>query len=166
MLVSIIVIALIISNRPKSIEQEMTYYQLRFPTIFQEVKDDNSGYVQEMPELEEQENYFQAKNSRFVAQMPAKTYQEPFVYERKGQTLSIIPETPDSKKSPAVVHKQDNTNYLLYEDAYESTDIIKKVIPSGIKEYIMLKSDQAPDKFEWTLNVSDDVTAIKESDGD
>ncbi|EIJ79107.1 hypothetical protein PB1_16159 [Bacillus methanolicus PB1] len=64
--------------------------------------------------------------------------------------------------SPARAHiEPDKKNCVHYQDAWNDTDVCLEVMPNGVKETIILKSDRAPFSFSFEVDgpLEDDLTA-------
>jgi hypothetical protein len=57
--------------------------------------------------------------------------------------------------------EQDKKNCVHYQDAWNDTDVCLEVMPNGVKETIILKSDRAPFSFSFEVDgpLEDDLTA-------
>lgn len=57
--------------------------------------------------------------------------------------------------------EEDKKNCVHYQDAWNDTDVCLEVMPNGVKETIILKSDRAPVSFSFEVDgpLEDDLTA-------
>ncbi|NNU91813.1 hypothetical protein ETC01_00500 [Geobacillus sp. NFOSA3] len=77
----------------------------------------------------------------------------------KGQhRLRFIP--VGASPSKGYIEK-DKKNCVHYQDAWNDTDVCLEVMPNGVKETIILKSDRAPFSFSFEVDgpLEDDLTA-------
>lgn len=179
-LLSLVCFILFTTVFKKSVEENqdiLFIYQQQFSSIFLDEQDNIYGPAPFLEPVYNGSNldYYKAQNKSFATIIPAGSYKNPFVFERKGYELSIIPKKAEDKIGetayyriptifPTANAQSSQVYYLIYKDVYQSTDIIKKMRPYGVKETIILKDEQAPTQFEFALNVSDNVEAKKESD--
>lgn len=56
---------------------------------------------------------------------------------------------------------ENQRNKIIYQDAWNDTDVTLEVLPNGIKETIILKTDRAPVSFSFEVDgpLADDLTA-------
>jgi|GEM_PF-1812764 len=79
----------------------------------------------------------------------------------KGQNkLKFMP----VQSSPSKGYVDENQrNKIIYQDAWNDTDVTLEVSPNGLKETIILKTDRAPSSFSFEVegSLEDDLTAGK-----
>lgn len=79
----------------------------------------------------------------------------------KDERMSFSPVC--SKSVKAVLNKEyskisfdgfvfDNKNSIRFEELFQSTDLIYSVVNSGLKEYIIIKDEKAPNEFYFNYN--------------
>jgi len=66
------------------------------------------------------------------------------------------------KASPAKAHPNpDQDNVLEYQDAWNDTDVTLQVLPTGIKETLILKSNEAPTTFRFEVTGLDAAQELR-----
>ncbi|MFA4835044.1 MAG: hypothetical protein WC749_03090 [Dehalococcoidia bacterium] len=95
----------------------------------------------------------QLNNNRPLDIRTPVVYTEPLVIAVLNNVLEIRPMNA-SASAKAMVDEQ-NANIIRYTDAYPSTDVEQIKYPNKLKESLILKSSNHPDRFEYTINASD-----------
>lgn len=100
---------------------------------------------------------FQALKVPFDCRIP-KNFKRGYTVGKGETKLRFIP----VGASPAKGYiEEDKKNCVHYQDAWNDTDVCLEVMPNGVKETIILKSDRAPVSFSFEVDgpLEDDLTA-------
>ncbi len=80
------------------------------------------------------------------------TYTEPLVIASMGNIFSVRP--INASASAKATADEQNANIIRYTDAYPSTDVEQVKLPHKLKESLILKDRNHPERFEYQLNMA------------
>jgi hypothetical protein len=100
---------------------------------------------------------FQALKVPFDCRIP-KNFKRGYVIGKGSNKLRFIP--VGASPSKGYIEK-DKKNCVHYQDVWNDTDVFLEVMPNGVKETIILKSDRAPFSFSFEVDgpLEDDLTS-------
>ncbi|QPA31630.1 DNRLRE domain-containing protein [Thermaerobacillus caldiproteolyticus] len=100
---------------------------------------------------------FQGLKVPFDCRIP-KNFKRGYVIGKGQNRLRFIP--VGASPSKGYIEK-DKKNCVHYQDVWNDTDVCLEVMPNGVKETIILKSDRAPFSFSFEVDgpLADDLTA-------